>query len=282
MKDTLLGAAQVMSIIVAPILGSEAARGLRSINLADDSFLNISEYVPRWLFDGTVIGSFTLSSYFFVEWMEGLKEGDVTLDVNTQGISLQEDPSPSDFRRWAEHREEDKEELKDLRIKTREMKEEMKKGEEQIADVVTDICESSIEITICEDGEGEVMLTEAVSELLKKAEAMKEDLDELPEHVEILEDGLKVTRNGDSVSQEWEELMDTAMASIEANYVHKKNFEDISSSDHKVDTAAAVAKGLALTNPERLEEYLDPDESRKGVESALEEAETSIEDAIKS
>lgn len=271
-----------MSIIVAPILGSEAARGLRSINLADDSFLNISEYVPRWLFDGTVIGSFTLSSYFFVEWMEGLKEGDVTLDVNTQGISLQEDPSPSDFRRWAEHREEDKEELKDLRIKTREMKEEMKKGEEQIADVVTDICESSIEITICEDGEGEVMLTEAVSELLKKAEAMKEDLDELPEHVEILEDGLKVTRNGDSVSQEWEELMDTAMASIEANYVHKKNFEDISSSDHKVDTAAAVAKGLALTNPERLEEYLAHDESRKGVESALEEAETSIEDAIKS
>jgi hypothetical protein len=282
----MIGAGQVATVIVGALLGQEAARYLADTDVLPDNTIGellsgSSDYMSERTFRYFLTGSGTAAGLITASWLGGFKENDASVGVDLEDLDIEEDlnyfniesddPSPKDLRDLVERYQAMRDEFDKMRIA-------IGRYQKQDEDILMKMRDSNLDIRVKEDAEASTV----VSQLVDYAEHLEQNsAPELPDGVELADDGIVISRNGEEAKQTFDELLSSVLAGRELSG-GKSNLSDLNSDEFYAEDAANLYETIAVAESiDAADEFADGDD-RQTIKQARENVAENLEQAMKS
>jgi hypothetical protein len=283
----MIGASQVATVIVGALVGQEAARYLSETDVLPDNAIGellsgSSDYVSERTFRYFLTGSGTAAGFITASWLGGFKNHDTSASVDLSDLDVEEDlnyfdidtegePSPKELRDLISR-------YQDMRGEFDRMRIDLGRYQKQDEDILMKMRDSSLDIRVKEDAEASTV----VSQLVDYAEHLQRNATpELPDGIELVDDGIVISCNGEKAKQTFDELLASVMAGQELSG-GKNNLSDLNSEDFYAEDAANLYETIAVAESiDAADEFANGDD-RATIEQARENVAENLEQAMKS
>ncbi len=286
-RNTLIGASQVATVIVGALVGQEAARYLADTDVLPDNAIGeilsgSSDYVSERTFRYFLTGSGTAAGFITASWLGGFKEHDASAGVDLSDLDVEEDlnyfniesegdPSPKELRDLIQRYQSMRDEFNKMRIA-------LSRYQSQDEDILMKMKDSDLQIRVKEDAEASAV----VSQLVDYAEHLQQNnTPELPNGIEVVDDGIVISRNGEKAKQTFDELLASVMAGRELSS-GKSNLADLDSEEFYADDAANLYETIAVAESIDAADKFAEGDDRATIEQARENVAENLEQAMKS
>lgn len=284
-RNTLIGASQVATVIVGALVGQEAARYLSDTDVLPDNAIGeilsgSSDYVSERTFRYFLTGSGTAAGLITASWLGGFKNHDTSAGVDLGDLDVEEDlnyfniesegdPSPKELRDLIQRYQSMRDEFNKMRIA-------LSRYQSQDEDILMKMKDSDLQIRVKEDAEASAV----VSQLVDYAEHLEQNTPELPDGIEVVDDGIVISRDGEKAKQTFDELLSSVLAGRELSG-GKSNLSDLNSEEFYAEDAANLYETIAVAESiDAADEFANGDD-RATIEQARENVAENIEKAMK-